>query len=170
MTRLRHEGPGDDGHDRWTLELAEVEANIISSLPDQLEALLTHPDSNRRVIDRLFPVSYDDPEEESLNRQLLGQSLLDERKETLRLVREALADATRGDDGLAMTLDRGTMDVWLRFLNDVRLVIATDLGVEENIDEDSAPDPDHPDAPKYALMDYLGGMEAMLVEALTRTP
>jgi hypothetical protein len=55
----------------------------------------------------------------------------------------------------------------VRFLNDVRLVIATDLGVDENLGEQEI-DAEDPDAPRYALLEYLGGIEAILVEALSR--
>ena len=53
-------------------------------------------------------------------------------------------------------------------MNDVRLVIATDLGIRENIGDDDVVDPGNPDAPKYALLEYLGGVEAILVEAVSR--
>jgi len=168
MTRLRHEGaPG--GQDRWTLDLMDIEASIIASLPDQVEALLDHPESNRRVIERLFPPSYDDPEEEATNRRLLGASLLEERQEMLAAVRKQLSQGKRQKGNLQLTLDRVAMDLWLRFINDVRLVIATDLGLgSARQGEPKRPPADHPDAPKHALLDYLGGVEAILVEALTR--
>ena len=168
MTRLRHEGKDPEtGHDVWSLRLVDLEASILASLPDQLEALLARPDSNRRVIERLFPKSYTDPEEEALNRKLLGNSLLQERQETLQAIREQLESAEQKPNGLELKLDRMSMDLWLRFMNDVRLVIATDLGISENLDEEVPLDSEDPDAPKFALLEYLGGVEAILVEALS---
>jgi hypothetical protein len=169
VTRLRHEGKDETtGHDVWSLRLIDLEASILASLPDQLEALLARPESNQRVINRLFPASYEDPEEEALNRKMLGNSLLQERQETLVAIREQLDGAQKKPDGLELKLDRMSMDLWLRFMNDVRLVIATDLGIHENLDEVSE-DPDEEDAPKYALLEYLGGVEAILIEALSRS-
>lgn len=168
MTRLKHEGKDKTtGEDAWTLHLVEVEANILAGLPDQLAALLANPDSNRRVVDRLFPTSYEDPEEETLNRKLLGDSLLAARQEMIAEIREQLAGGRATDEGLELKLHRGSIDLWLRFMNDVRLIIATDLGIEENISDESSVDPASPDAPKYALLEYLGGVEAIMVEAVS---
>jgi hypothetical protein len=169
VTRLKHEGKdATTGEDAWTLHFVEVEANILAGLPDQLEVLLANPDSNRRVIQRLFPVSYDDPEEEALNRQLLGDSLLSARQEMITEIRDQLSGGRATDEGLELSLDRAAIDLWLRFMNDVRLIIATDLGIEENISDESAVDPASPNAPKYALLEYLGGVEAILIEAVSR--
>ena len=42
------------------------------------------------------------------------------------------------------------------------LILATDLGIEENLGEETiSVEPDDPDAPKYALLEYLGGVEAI---------
>lgn len=136
-------------------------------LPAQLEALLAGP--RTRVLDRLFPPSYSDAGEEEAHRELLGRALLDERRAMLVAVRGALAGARQDGRGLRLTLDGVAMDLWLRFLNDVRLVLATDLGIESNQHpgRDEIP-PSHPDAPRLALLDYLGGLEALMVDALAR--
>lgn len=170
VTRLRHDGKDKvTGEDAWTLNFIEVESNILAGLPDQLEALLANPNANRRVVDRLFPTSYDDPEEEALNRKLLGDSLLAARQEMITEIRDQLSGGRATDEGLELRLDRASIDLWLRFMNDVRLIIATDLGIERNIsDEDEEVDAASPEAPKYALLEYLGGVEAILVEAVSR--
>lgn len=162
MTTLERRG------DRWRLILLPMEGRIVAALPEQLRVLLEHPDHNRRVIERLFPPSYDDPEEQRLNRELLGASLMDERRQTVDAV-EALLAAEQDDDG-GRTLDLGPdeMDLLLRFFNDVRLVIATDLGVEESLDERPPVDPDDEDGPRWALLEYLGVLETLMVEALSR--
>ena len=169
MTRLRHDGKDSaTGEDVWTLHFVETEANILSGLPEQFQLLLANPDSNRRVIERLFPGSYEDPEEEALNRQLLGDALLASRTEMLTDIREELGRAQATDDGLELILNRESIDLWLRFMNDVRIIIATDLGIDENISDEDVVDPSGPDAPKHALLEYLSGVEAILVEAVSR--
>lgn len=161
---------------RWTLHLPPLEAALVDGLPDRLERLLGNPGENRRVIDRLFPQSYADPEEEREHRRLLGSSLLAERREMLKLVRRSLRAGKRlarnqGErmQALAMRLDTGTLDLWLRFLNDLRLMLATELDVDENIGSKQI-EPDDPDAPRYTLLVYLGGLEALLVEAAIGDP
>lgn len=168
MTRLEHRGRDpDSGRNRWALHLLGLEAAILQGLPDQVEALLTHPDSNRRVIERLFPPSYADPQEDEDNRRLLGETLMEGRRELVGQVRRQLARGAAVGEGVRLDLTPQAMDLLVRFLNDVRLIIATDLGVEGNLGEREL-DPDDPEAPRFALLEYLGGVESILVEALSR--
>jgi hypothetical protein len=155
----------DAANRRWSLELPAVEAAVLLSLPDRLEAVLADPDGNRRIVDRLFPASYSDADEERENRRLLGGSLLDARREMLADVRGALAGGRRRRRGLVLELAPGGIDLLLRFINDIRLLLATDLGIEQNLGELTI-DPGHPEAPKYTLLVYLGGLEGLLVDAV----
>jgi len=168
MARVE-ELPAAGGERRWTLHLPPLEARLVTNLPDQLARLLANPGENRRVVDRLFPASYADPREEAEHRRLLGESLLDARRETLAAVRGQLAGAARDKQGLHLPLGEATADTWLRFLNDVRLVIATDLDVKQNLSDLQLP-PGHPDAPRYTLLVYLGGLESVLLDAVTGQP
>ena len=79
-----------------------------------------------------------------------------------------LKGGARDDKGLHLDLDDLEMDLVLRFANDVRMVLATDLGIERNLDDEPPVPLDHADSAKWALMEYLGGLEAMLVDALSR--
>lgn len=163
MTRIQSDGRDpDSGRRRWTLHLLELEAAILRGLPEQLRALLADPDANRSVISRLFPVSYSDPREERECRELLGKGLLEERGELLDAIELELLGAEEEAEGLLLRLQGPQIDLWLRFLNDVRLVIATDLGIDEPEDEEG----DEPSSdPKRALLEYLSGLESILVEA-----
>jgi hypothetical protein len=172
----------------WTLHLPGLESSIIDALPDRLEQLLGNPDENRRVIERLFPVSYSDAEQEREHRRLLGSALLSERRDMLKRVRISLRAARRrareaGATGVApgagagagagadlgVRLDADTLDLWLRFVNDLRLMLATELGVEENLGS-KVIEPTDPDGPRYTLLVYLGGLESLLVEAAIGDP
>src|SRR5690348_13286490 len=116
----RVERAGDpSGPRRWTLQLPPLEAKLVSSLPQQLSDLLNTPGGNRRVIDRLFPPVYADAAEEAEHRQLLGDSLLEARRELLSAVRAQLAASPRDKKGLRLEFDEAGMDLWLRFLNDI---------------------------------------------------
>jgi hypothetical protein len=154
------------GARRWTLHLPPIEARLVAGLPAQLERLLSHPDENKRVIDRLFPPNYADEHEEQEHRRLLGDSLLESRRDTLAAVRGYFAAATADKEGLHVALDEPSVDAFLRFVNDVRLVIATDLDIRSNLAEIQVP-AGHPDAPRYSLLVYLGGLEAVLLAAVT---
>lgn len=163
MASLR---PGKGGPSAWVLELPSLEAVLVQSLPDRVEAVLSQPDQHRRLVDRLFPPSYSDPEEEREHRRLLAGSMLDERRSLLAEVRRMLAGATRDRHGLTLELDPASLDRFLRFLNDLRLLLSTELGIERNL-SDLQIAPDDPDAPRYSLLVYLTGLEAVLVDAVS---
>jgi hypothetical protein len=169
MARIEPRAVAGKGPRAWTLELPPIEATLVRGLPDRLAELLAHPERNQRVIDRLFPPSYADPEEQRVNRRLLGASLLSERREMLDAVRTSLAGAATSRRGALLQLDEAGMDLWLRFVNDVRLVLATELGLDRNLGEVQVR-PDDPDAPRYTLLVYLGALESLLVEALIGDP
>jgi hypothetical protein len=154
---------------RWVLELPPVEASLVAKLPERLAAVLKDPDANRRIVDRLFPASYTDPAEQREHRRLLGSSLLQDRQQMLADVRAALASAPRAGQGLELTLDAASLDLLLRFVNDVRLLLATELGIDKNLDQLQV-SPTDKDAPRYTLLVYLGGLEALLVDAVMGTP
>jgi hypothetical protein len=154
---------------RWTLHLPPLEARLVAGLPAQVERLLTHPEENRRVVDRLFPPSYADAAEELEHRKLLGESLLESRRELLESVRRQLAAAPRDMAGLRLVLDEAGVDGWMRFVNDVRLVLATDLGVDRSLSEVTI-EPGHPDAPRFSLLVYLGGLEHVLLTTVIGDP
>jgi hypothetical protein len=150
---------------RWILELPPLEASLVAKLPERLAAVLKDPDGNRRIIDRLFPSSYTDPAEQREHRRLLGSSLLQDRQQMLADVRIALAAAPRTSQGLELPLDAASLDLLLHFINDVRLLLATELGIDKNLDQLQV-SPTDKDAPKYTLLVYLGGLEALMVEAV----
>jgi Domain of unknown function (DUF2017) len=168
MARIeRAAGPGGTRH--WVLHFPPLEARLIDNLPEQLVRLLGHPDENRRVVDRLFPPSYADARDEEENRKLLGGLLLEQREEMLAAVRAQLKAATRDKRGLRVQLDEAGVDIWLRFVNDVRLVLATDLDIKTNLSDVKVPR-GHPDAPRHSLLVYLTGLEAALIASLTDAP
>lgn len=167
MARVRVSGDG--AARRWTLHLPPAEARVVAGLPRQLEDLLAHPERNRRVVERLFPASYSDPAEQAEHRRLLGASLLEARRELLADVRKRLEGAPRGPHGLDLALDEAGLDRLLRFVNDVRLVLATDLGLDRNLSEVQVRAGD-PDAPRWSLLVYLGALEHELVTAAIGDP
>lgn len=167
MARIRSAEGAPAG--RWVLELPPVEASLVAKLPERLAAVLKDPDANRRIVDRLFPASYTDPSEQREHRRLLGSSLLQDRQQMLADVRATLAAAPRGGQGLELTLDAASLDLLLRFVNDVRLLLATELGIDKNLDQLQV-SPTDKDAPRYTLLVYLGGLESLLVDAVMGTP
>ena len=138
----------------YQLRLPDVERDILRGLPAQLRELLARDDPSTR---RLFPPAYvDDPEHEAEYRRLMGQDLLEGRRQALVLVEQTVD---------AEVLDEGQLTAWMGALNDLRLVLGTRLDVSEAMDLEALPD-DDPETPLFALYGYLGFLQEQVVAAL----
>ena len=137
------------------LRLPREERDLLRTLPAQLRSLLEEaPDDPS--LERLFPPAYDEAESEAEYRRLMHDELLDGRRRALEIVEETL-DRDR--------LSAEQAQAWLTALNDLRLVLGTRLGVQE--DELLARlDPTDPRAPGLGLYAYLSWLQEQLVEAL----
>ena len=140
--------------DRFALRLDRQERRVLAELPAQLRALIEARDP---AVARLFPPAYPhDPDRESEYRRMVGTELLEGRREALEVMEATVR---------ARELDRDQLSAWLTALNDVRLVLGTQLDVTEDMDETDLPD-DDPRTPTLALYHYLGWLVAQAVEAL----
>lgn len=138
----------------FLIDLSDEERTMLRSLPGQLRDLL---DTNDPAIARLFPPAYsDDPEREDEYRRLMKDELLSRRLEALALLEE-----TAGADRLT----EEQLLVWMRVINDLRLVVGTMLDVKEDDDPDTI-DPDDPQAPMRVLYWYLSALLQSIIEAL----
>jgi hypothetical protein len=139
---------------RYRLRLSADERNLLRTLPAQLLAILGTDDPALR---RLAPPAYqDDPEREAEYRRLVGDDLLEQRREALRVMADTVDAESLGPEEMA---------AWLGALNDLRLVLGTRLDVTEELYEEGVSD-DDPRAPAFALFGYLGWLEEQVVEAL----
>jgi hypothetical protein len=136
----------------FELRLPPLERNLLRSLPSQLRELL---DANDPAVKRLFPVAHpDDPELEAEYREMVRDELTMGRLSALRVM-EATLEAER--------LDEEQLTAWLGALNDLRLVVGTQLDVSEEME--AVPD-DDPAAPLQALYDYLTWLQDQVITAL----
>jgi hypothetical protein len=135
------------------LRLPREERDLLRRLPGELLGLI-EDDPRDPGLRRLFPPAHeDDPEAEAGYRRLVGESLLDGRREALQtLERTSDADVLREED----------LGAWLTALNDLRLVLGTRLGIDESFTE---VDPDDPRAPGLGLYAYLSWLQEQAVEA-----
>ena len=128
------------------------------------------------VLARLFPNAYpDDPEAAGDFRRFTEGTLRDGKAAAAGLVIDTLEEAglppELTEDGLMIDveLDEAEAESWLRAFTDVRLALATRLGVEAD-DEDywlSLPD-DDPRAQAHDIYDWVGYLQETLVGALSR--
>jgi hypothetical protein len=162
------------------VELLRNEVAAPTGSDDPLEQLLdftgptTEPDDP--VLARLFPTAYRDDEEAAGEfRRFTEGTLRDHKAEAAGLVVETLEEAglpsELTEDGLMVDveLEQPAALTWMKSFTDIRLALATRLGVEEG-DEDywySLPD-DDPRTQVHDIYEWVGYLQETLVDALSR--
>ena len=160
------------------VELLRNEVAAPSAGDDPLEQLLdfsgptTEPEDP--VLARLFPTAYPDDEEAAGEfRRFTEGSLRDHKARAAVQVIDCLEEAglptELGEDGLVVDveLDRDQSVTWMKSFTDIRLALATRLGVEEG-DEDywaALPDED-PRSQAHDIYEWVGYLPETLVDAL----
>jgi len=154
--------------DRIVLDADGIEASVLTGLTRQLSGMLgaraEHPVGDRPpsvpddpALARLLPdLLADDPDGARELRSLTEPSLVAIKREQLRLVDESLASPG--------PLDEAAETAWLRAMTDLRLTIATRLGIE--VDGDLGKDADESDRALQSVFAWLGGLQEHLIELL----
>ncbi len=159
------------------IELLRNESATAGHESDSLESLLdfsgptTEPEDP--VLARLFPTAYPDDEEAAGDfRRFTESTLRDGKAGAAAAIIDALEDSgltTTPEDGtfIDVELDEGDALTWMRSFTDMRLAIATRLGVEDG-DEDywSSLDDDDPRAQVHDIYDWLGYLQETLVQSV----
>ena len=161
------------------VELLRNETAAPTGGADPLEQLLdfsgptTEPDDP--VLARLFPTAYPDDEEAAGEfRRFTERGLRDNKASGAVAVIEALEEAGLPEeldaDGLVVDVELTVPEavVWMKSFTDVRLALATRLGVEDG-DEDywmSLPDED-PRTHVHDIYEWVGYLQETLVEAVS---
>ena len=161
------------------VELLRNEAAVPRHDIDPFESLMdfsgptTEPEDP--VLARLFPTAYHDDEEAAAEfRRYTEAGLRDGKAAGAASVIDTLEEAglptELTEEGLVIDveIDQATAETWLRTFTDLRLALATRLGVEEG-DEDvwlAMPDED-PRSQAYDIYHWLGLLQETMVEALS---
>jgi hypothetical protein len=127
------------------------------------------PDRDDPAVERLFPDVYpEDPVEAAEFRRLTEPDLKNDKLDQARAVLDQLIP-----NGGEVRLDDEAADVWLRALTDVRLVLGTRLGVQDETDIQAELDaavgknPTSPRVGQLSVYAYLSFLQESLVGALT---
>jgi hypothetical protein len=145
---------------------------------DPFEAMLdfsgptTAPDDP--VLARLFPTAYtDDADSASDFRRFTESGLRDDKARNAAAVIDALEEGglptELAEDGLVIDveLDRGQAMAWMKAFTDIRLAVATRLGVEEDDEEYWAALPeDDPRSHVHDIYNWVGFLQETLVAAV----
>jgi hypothetical protein len=161
------------------VELLRNEAAVPSTDLDPFETMLdftgptTAPDDP--VLARLFPAAYRDDEEAAGEfRRFTETELRTGKAASAAAVIDALEDAGLPgeveESGLVIDVELGTDEAvtWMKAFTDMRLALATRLGVEEDDEEfwESLPD-DDPRVHVHDIYDWLGFLQETLVHAVS---
>jgi Domain of unknown function (DUF2017) len=139
------------------LRFPDHERALLRDVAARTRARLSAGDEDP-ALRRLFPPAYTDPEREREYLELTRGQLVTGRERALEVL-ESTVDRT--------SLSAEEADAWLRALNDARLVLGTELDVEEDLDWDTIRS-DEPRALEYAVYGYLSWIQEQLVEAAGR--
>jgi len=162
------------------VELLRNEVAAPTSASDPLEDLLdfsgptTEPDDP--VLARLFPSAYiDDDQAAGEFRRYTERGLRDGKAQSAEQMIDTLEEAglppELGEDGLVVDVELSGDEAvsWLKSFTDIRLALATRLGVEEGDEAywDSLPEED-PRSAVHDIYDWVGYLQETLVRALSR--
>lgn len=158
--------------DRVVAGFTELERELLTDLATQLGSLLEHaaPDDSFAegagiggsakahpdpAIARLLPDAYEDADAAREFRHLTEQSLAGRKIANARTVVDSL------DAGGDIDLDAAAQQAWVRCLADIRLVLASRLGIEKDGDEGNSDDLAVRD-----IYDWLAYVQDSLIEVL----
>ncbi|MCH2372720.1 MAG: DUF2017 domain-containing protein [Planctomycetes bacterium] len=136
----------------------------LSGVPTRLRAVLRDPEGSRAAFDRLFPVTYKDKEYEEEHRKLMHEELVQRKLDNVDAFDKLLKGSTVDFTESEVIVPGNQFEAWLGFVNDMRLVLGTQLGVEKEDWEDEVPE-DDPQAESYFLLHFLSILEEMLLRA-----
>jgi len=160
------------------VELLRNEAAVPREGLDPFEAMMdfTGPTSAPEdpVLARLFPTAYPADEEAAAEFRRFTEGTLRDGKARgastiIDQLEEAGLPAELREDGLMIDveLDEETAESWLRSFTDLRLALATRLGVEDGDEEVWAALPDEdPRAQAHDIYEWVGYLQETLVDAL----
>ncbi|WP_435745614.1 DUF2017 domain-containing protein [Nocardioides sp. SYSU DS0663] len=162
------------------VELLRNEAAVPQDARDPFEALMdfggptTEPEDP--VLRRLFPTAYPGDEEAAAEfRRYTEGALRDGKAAAAATIIDALEEAglpaELTEDGLMIDveLDEPTAETWLRSFTDLRLALATRLGIEDGDEAVWAALPDEdPRSQAHDIYEWIGYLQETLVDALTQ--
>ena len=147
------------------MQLEAVEVELLHSLQRGLRAALEGADPHDPVVRRLFPATVGDDEEADRElRGLIHDDLLRSRLASLDTLLELLDKGTRRGRTVRVDLVEEEPLVVLGVLNDLRLAIGAQVGIED-LDRDRL-DPDDPVTYRVAVMDHLAWLQEQLLHVL----
>ncbi|CAN5148055.1 DUF2017 domain-containing protein [soil metagenome] len=147
----------------FSAEFEPAEATMLITLAGQITELVEARNAHDGdpAILRLLPDAYPDDAEKSAEfRRFTVDDLASRKVANAREMAEALVSATEATRPTRVHIDEQAAQAWIRSLTDIRLTIASRLGIERDGDEPT----DDPDL--LNLYDWLGFVQGSLIDVL----
>ena len=149
---------GRDRDGAYVLSLPKQLMPLLRDLPLRLRDVLERPEFADRVTRRLFPVAYADPELDDEYRALLGDDLKKRKLAQVDILEHALTDSKSKLLSDRVRIAEQDFDAVLGCINDLRLVLGTEIGIENDNYEGPPPgDPREEDFAVYQLLTIIQG-------------
>lgn len=143
-------------------QLSRDEALLLQNLTSQVSGRLREGSATDPAIVRMLPDAYPDDHEASAEfRRFTASGLVDRKLSNADTVLASLSSSMESGD---LHLNEQEAQAWLRCLTDIRLTLASVLGIETDDQEPSG------DFVLQELYDWLGFMQNSLVEAVDQHP
>ncbi len=143
-------------------QFEEFEAGVIAGLASQVAQLIEDRPEQDAAVRRLLPDAYrDDPAAQAEYRTMTEADLASRKVANARLIAAALAP---GEWPRAVELDEGGALRWMRSLTDIRLVLASRIGIRD--DGETQLDTSETGLALREAYDVLGALQESLVRAV----
>jgi hypothetical protein len=148
------------------------DAAVLAELATQVAVLIAERGETGEdpVLDRLLPDAYrDSPEDAAEFRRFTESELGDDKVRGALMIAEALEPAP-GRKTVTVVLDLPQSISWLRSLTDIRLALATRIGIDDSGLPALPREPASADQVQltFALYNWLGALQESLVRAVDR--
>jgi hypothetical protein len=148
--------------DLVSAQFDEFEAGVIAGLALQVAQLVDERPDYDSAVQRLLPDAYrDDPDAQDEYRTMTEADLASRKVANARLIAGALAP---GEWPREVELDEGGAMRWMRSLTDIRLVLASRIGIRDH--GQSQADTSEPARALREAYDALGALQESLVQAV----
>lgn len=151
-----------------TAKFDRTDATLLANLATQVAGLVAGRDEleGDPAIERLLPDAYRDNEGYAAEfRRFTESDLADEKVRSALTMAETLTPPADSNAGVRVTLDRDAAYDWMRSFTDIRLALASRLGI---VDETSPIIVDQETQFTLAVYNWLGGLQWSLVKAIDR--
>lgn len=135
---------------------------MLISIPATLRSVIDDPGNHQEANRRLFPSAYADPAKDSEYTRLVGEDRKNSARAKIAIFEKVLLASDAGQGAISIPQDR--IDPFLSVLNDLRLLMAIEIGIEDESWEETLDESSFEDS-RITIFHLLGAIQHHLLEA-----